>query len=228
MKYYLLLNGEIKGPIQIMTVREMLSAGAIQESTLMAQEGADGWQPAATVLAQVADPDHSGMQDDRESNISARRPTTPCTWAQRPYVKVAAFFVVVLVILAYLGGAKAKKGDSVKTSREHAEGRSGDTEENISTINSKRISIESEFHIVLDKGLYMGYYMTYEVGKKANKRMTNADYDLFVNDLRQRHPRQDINSIQFLIMGMADGNLSRPNRLEGIAFDSLPAGENAE
>jgi hypothetical protein len=116
MKYYLLLNGEIKGPFQIMTVREMLSAGAIQESTLMAQEGSEGWQPAATVMAQAEVSDQSRISGP---SSSARSLMASRKWELSRYMKVGAVFAVILVIWGYYDGAKARKSNSVNTHREH-------------------------------------------------------------------------------------------------------------
>lgn len=56
MKYYLLLNGETKGPLALEMVHEMLTAGMIENTTLMAQEGGSDWQPVAEVLAGAAAP----------------------------------------------------------------------------------------------------------------------------------------------------------------------------
>jgi len=62
MKYYLHINGEAKGPFTLEMVREMLTAGAIENTTLMAQEGGSDWQPAADVLTAAAEPVESGIE----------------------------------------------------------------------------------------------------------------------------------------------------------------------
>jgi len=132
MKYYLLLNGEIKGPFQILTVREMLNAGAIQELTLMAQEGGSAWKPAGEMLATAA----AATKEISSNNVRSQINTLLCKLRQNRNAQVAVvgggiFLLIVCAILSRNEGGKKNRdvarGEPVRNAesqpaRQHGDG----------------------------------------------------------------------------------------------------------
>lgn len=226
MRYYLLLNGEIKGPLQIMTVREMLSAGAIQESTLMAQEGADGWQPAATVLAQAVVSDQSRISSP---SASAQNPKTSNTGKQSRYLQVGSVLAAILMIWAYSGATKAKKGKSVTTSKDYTEDNTGCDNDR----QSAKVEVEKRFEIRLDKKLFFAYLEAYQAGpdfdRRAHQRGLSEDMTCLARSIAAKqiasangcNTSEDSKEFLFIYRAMEAGGSGESNCLIGINPNNL-------
>ena len=53
-KYYIVVNGEMKGPYALTQLREMWNSGAITMDTKYAKEGMDGWADINEVMTESA------------------------------------------------------------------------------------------------------------------------------------------------------------------------------
>lgn len=100
MKYYLLMNGETKGPFALTTVREMLAVGAIQEMTLIAPEGGSGWSPVGIFLAEFST--IANATSETLAGSGSVHATTSQKWYGNRKVQVAAALLFGIGFLAYL------------------------------------------------------------------------------------------------------------------------------
>lgn len=102
MKYYLLLKSESKGPFVLTTVRDMLAVGAIQDTTLIAPEGGNGWSPVGKFL--------EGLPTGASAigGTMAESGTMYATTSQKRYgnrkIQVAAALLFGIGLLAYQKG----------------------------------------------------------------------------------------------------------------------------
>lgn len=67
MNTYILLDNVIKGPLSLATVREMLSAGAIQSTTLIALEGSDVWRTVDSFFAEYSEDSAAEKKDSKST-----------------------------------------------------------------------------------------------------------------------------------------------------------------
>ena len=107
MKHYLLLKGEVKGPFSLVMIREMLAAGVIQDTHLMAQEGGNAWQPVGLFLSSSL-----GCIDAACCSETAGRSTisnTALIWHRRRKIWVTAVAVFLIAII-YKGLNRAEVG----------------------------------------------------------------------------------------------------------------------
>jgi hypothetical protein len=98
MKYYLLLNSEIKGPFLLAMVREMHAAGAIENTTLIAPEGGSNWSAVGSLLAETADIPNSTI---KEGGASPILPDDVRKWLRNRKVQVAAAVIVGIVFFTH-------------------------------------------------------------------------------------------------------------------------------
>lgn len=119
MKYYLLLNGEVKGPFPLAMVREMLHAGAIQDTSLIAQEGANGWKPAGQFLS-----DHpNDASDTTDASVSggAERPLNQPKWFASRNHRIAVALILAFGIWLSRGGSEKPKEEATVTNEKSTE-----------------------------------------------------------------------------------------------------------
>jgi hypothetical protein len=95
MKYYLLLNSEIKGPFPLAMVREMRAAGAIQDETLVAPEGGSNWRPFGTLL-KYSPSDDAVIQGGGRCEINRKKKLKV----------VAGSFIGIVALWAFLAWAE--------------------------------------------------------------------------------------------------------------------------
>ena len=94
MSFYILLRGEVKGPFPIGMIREMLTAGAIQDITLAAPEGEKEWRPVGILLNESPhDTDVAGKSVLPTSNNNGM-PAKPRTWHASRNAKIAAALAI--------------------------------------------------------------------------------------------------------------------------------------
>jgi hypothetical protein len=96
MRCYLLLNGEVKGPFSLAMIREMLTAGVVQEMNLMAEEGGNSWQPVGHFLSGCPGSIDAAC-DSGASGRSTVANTSP-KWSGRKRIWVSAAAMVAIAI----------------------------------------------------------------------------------------------------------------------------------
>ena len=118
MNIYILLDEVIKGPFSLATLREMLSAGAIQQTTLVALEGGDVWTTVNSFLAERSNA--AGAIGGVPKPIKMVRSSNQKKWYSRRIVRILIVFIIGSGIWFYRAPYK-RDGNSKMHSSSHVD-----------------------------------------------------------------------------------------------------------